>query len=586
MKSERKTRRSNRAKRKASKPTSRPRRSTKRTNVRKKAFSSLAFLALIFVLLIGGLGVAVAKAGASWTPKLALDLEGGTQMTLAPKVSGGGAINSDQLNQAVEIIRQRVDGAGVAEAEISTQGGKNVVVSLPGIPDQKTRALIQASAQMNFRPVIYIAPSGVGTGGVSVPVGTGKPKNASDPNWVTQQVKKQFSALDCSKQPETTKASDPAKPLVTCDAEDSQAQTGQNKTDDQQQQAKYILGPVEVPGTDLKNATNGLASNSAGGSSNTWAVNLEFNKEGTKKFQAVTQRLTSMSSPQNQFAITLDDKVLSAPVSQVAIADGKAQISGNFNQQSSQQLAEQLKYGALPISFDIQSDEQISATLGTQQLKAGLIAGLIGLFLVVIYSILQYRALAIVTVLSLTIAGALAYLFVTLFSWSEGYRLSLAGVAGLIVSIGITADSFIVFFERIRDEIRDGRSLITAVEEGWRRAIRTIVASDMVNFLAAFILFFLAVGNVRGFAFTLGITTVIDLIVVILFTFPMMRILARTELFGTGKKISGLSPKQLGAKPSAYRGRVGFVSNKERIITEENLTIAERKALKEKEEGK
>ncbi|MFT4245257.1 MAG: protein translocase subunit SecD [Micrococcaceae bacterium] len=541
----------------------------------------------MFVLLIGGLGVAVAKAGASWTPKLALDLEGGTQMTLAPKVSGGGAINSDQLNQAVEIIRQRVDGAGVSEAEISTQGGKNVVVSLPGIPDQKTRDLIQASAQMNFRPVIYIAPSGAGTGGVSVPVGTGKPKNASDPNWVTQQVKNQFSALDCSKQSETTQASNPAKPLVTCDTNDSQAQTGQNKTDDQkQQQVKYILGPVEVPGTDLKNATNGLASNSAGGSSNTWAVNLEFNQEGTKKFQQVTQRLTSMQSPQNQFAITLDDKVISAPVSQVAIADGKAQISGNFTQQTSQQLAEQLKYGALPISFDIQSDEQISATLGTQQLKAGLIAGLIGLILVVIYSIFQYRALAIITVLSLTIAGALAYLFVTLFSWSEGYRLSLAGVAGLIVSIGITADSFIVFFERIRDEIRDGRSLVTAVEEGWRRAIRTIIASDTVNFLAAFILFFLAVGNVRGFAFTLGITTVIDLIVVILFTFPMMRILARTELFGTGKKISGLSPEQLGAEPIAYRGRAGFVSKKEKKVTEENLTIAERKALKEKEEGK
>ncbi|MFT4147411.1 MAG: protein translocase subunit SecD [Micrococcaceae bacterium] len=539
----------------------------------KRGYGSLASLALIFVLLIGGLALAVMKAGASWTPKLALDLEGGTQMILAPKVSGGGEINQQQLNQAVEIIRQRVDASGVSEAEITTQGGKNILVSLPGIPDEKTRELIQASAQMTFRPVLEEAVSQAGQATPDVPVGTGKGTDGSDLNWITQADKNKYMALDCTKpQPKPTQASDPNKALVTCN-------TGQDT------HIKYILGPVEVNGSDLKDASAGLASSSSGASTGQWAVNLQFNDQGTKKFADVTKRLNSKQGVQNQFAITLDDQVVSAPGTNAAILNGQAQITGSFNEQTAQALAQQLKYGALPISFDIQSDEQVSATLGGQQLKAGLIAGLIGLGLVVLYSFFQYRALAFITILSLAVASLLTYLFVTLFSWSEGYRLSLASVAGLIVSIGITADSFIVFFERVRDELRDGRSLVTAVQEGWRRAIRTIIASDTVNFLAAIILFFLAVGNVRGFAFTLGLTTVVDLIVVTLFTYPMMQIISRTRFFAEGHPMSGLDPNQLAVEGKTYQGRAGYVSKSEQRLTEQSMTIAERKALQAQQEN-
>jgi len=291
----------------------------------------------------------------------------------------------------------------------------------------------------------------------------------------------------------------------------------------------------------------------------------------------------SLQAPQNQFAVTLDNQVITAPSANAAITDGRAQITGQFTQDSSKSLADQLKFGALPLSFSVQSNETITATLGQTQLISGLIAGLIGLILVVVYSLIQYRALAFVTVLSLVIAAVLTYLVIAILSWREGYRLSLAGVTGLIVAIGITADSFIVYFERIRDELRDGRILENAVESGWKRAIRTIVASDTVNFLAAITLFILAVGNVKGFALTLGITTVIDLIVVSLFTHPMLQLIARTRFFGEGHSFSGLNPKALGA---VYRGRAQFrepvvASGRKRAGGREAVirqTIAERKA--------
>jgi preprotein translocase subunit SecD len=344
-----------------------------------------------------------------------------------------------------------------------------------------------------------------------------------------------------------------------------------------------------VQGSDISDATNGLAADSQGNSTNTWAVNLEFNGQGTDQFSEVTSRLVSLQAPQNQFAVTLDNQVITAPSANAAITDGRAQITGQFTQDSSKTLADQLKFGALPLSFSVQSNETITATLGQTQLVSGLIAGLIGLLLVVAYSLVQYRALAFVTVLSLVIAAVLTYLVIAILSWREGYRLSLAGVTGLIVAIGITADSFIVYFERIRDELRDGRILESAVESGWKRAIRTIVASDTVNFLAAITLFILAVGNVKGFALTLGITTVIDLIVVSLFTHPMLQLIARTRFFGEGHSFSGLNPRALGA---VYRGRAQFrtpaVEGRKGAGGREAVkrqTIAERKAAEKNTES-
>ncbi|MHA7156049.1 protein translocase subunit SecD [Arthrobacter sp. TMN-50] len=520
-----------------------------RTGPGTAAKRTLVWLGVMFALLAVLLGSGSIWGTASWNPKLALDLEGGTQMILAPQVQGGSdEITEEQLDQAVEIIRQRVDGSGVAEAEINTQSGRNVIVSLPGIPDAETRELIQASAQMEFRPVLFGGPgqapaAETPTPEEELPVPTAEPTDASDPNWITGELLSEFETLDCTSpaalEP-AEEAAPPDEPMVACEPGT---------------QGKYILGPVEVPGTDIDTADFGMQRSPQGQALNTWAVNIQFNAEGSQTFREVTERLFALGQgdPRNQFAIVLDGTIISAPTTNAVIPDGRPSISGSFTEESAAALAEQLKYGALPISFEIQSEQQISATLGADQLRLGLIAGIIGLILVAVYSIFQYRMLGLVTIASLVVAGLLTYLAICILGWTENYRLSLAGVAGLIVAIGQTADSFIVYFERIRDELRDGRGLVSAVENGWRRAKRTVLASKAVNLLAAVVLYFVAVGNVRGFAFTLGLTAVADLIVVFLFTQPVMRLLARTKFFGEGHRFSGLDPKKLGVMP-LYRG--------------------------------
>jgi preprotein translocase subunit SecD len=255
----------------------------------------------------------------------------------------------------------------------------------------------------------------------------------------------------------------------------------------------------------------------------------------------------------------LDKSVITAPQARAVISDGRASITGSFTIDSAKALAQQLKFGALPLQFALQTNDTITPQLGEEQLRIGLLAGLVGLILVVIYSLIQYRALGFVTVASLLVASAITYLAVTILGTTHGLRLTMAGVTGLIVAIGVTADSFIVYFERIRDEVRDGRPLVAAVETGWKRARRTIIAADTVNFIAAIVLYVLASANVRGFAFTLGLTTIIDLLVVMVFTHPMVQLLARTNFFGGGHKWSGLDPKRLGAKESPrYRGRGQF----------------------------
>ena len=553
----------------------------------------LVWLGVILVALTAVLAGGTMAGQASWAPKLALDLEGGTQMILAPKVEGNTGINEDQLNQAVAIIRQRVDGSGVAEAEISTQSGRNVVVSLPGTPSKETRALIQASADMNFRPVIQAGagaavPEAQRTPEDKLPKPTAAPTNSSDENWVTADVYKKFEALDCDNpSQDKQERSDPAKPLVTCEP-----------AADGKPAVKYILGPVEVKGSDIKTSSFQLQRGAQGAVTNEWAVDIQFNDQGTAKFKTVTERLNQFyvaaggatgSDPKSQFAIVLDDQVISAPRSQAVITDGRPQITGGFTEQSAKALSDQLRFGALPISFDIQSEQQISATLGGEQLRMGMLAGLIGLLLVVVYSLFQYRALGFVTVASLVVAGALTYLAIAILGWTENYRLSLAGVAGIIVAIGQTADSFIVYFERIRDELREGRGLVSAVENGWKRAKRTVLASKAVNLLAALVLYFVAVGNVRGFAFTLGLTAIADLIVVFMFTHPTLQLLARTKFFGEGHTFSGLDPKRLGAVP-LYRGAgrirtpedkpvavVRAKNTKAAAEAERRMTIAERR---------
>jgi preprotein translocase subunit SecD len=525
---------------------------------------TLVTLGVLVVAVFGTLFAGTKLSDATWAPKLALDLEGGTQLILAPIAEDASSVNQETIDQAIEVIRQRVDSSGVAEAEITSQGGSNIVVALPGRPSEETLDLVRTSAQMEFRPVLtYGNPtptadatatadptaSADATAEPSDEPTKDAPDSASDAEYyITPAVQAKFDELDCTDPANLTGGggNDPDTALVTCDPSGT---------------VKYILGPVEVEGDRIKTASSGLRTTSTGAVTNEWVVNLEFDSQGAEEFKDVTQRLQALTSPQNQFGIVLDGLVISAPSlsSGTVIADGKAEISGSFTRDSATALANQLKFGALPLSFEVQSQEQISATLGSEQLEKGLIAGVIGLLLVVLYSLFQYRALGLVTVASLVIAAVLTYGVIALLSWGQGYRLSLPGVAGLIVAIGITADSFIVYFERIRDELREGRTLVAAVDRGWERARRTILASDAVNFLAAVVLYLLAVGGVRGFAFTLGLTTLLDLLIVFVFTHPVMLLLAKTKFFGSGHRFSGLDPKRLGVTESPRyvgRGRV------------------------------
>jgi len=568
------------------------------------ATRSLVWLAVITALLFAVLGGGVLWSNATWAPKLALDLQGGTQLILSPQLAQGQTVTQEQLDQAVAIIRQRVDSAGVSEAEVTSQGGSNIVVAIPGTPSDDTLARVQAAAKLDFRPVICVIgaanecalpdeiaaevqaalPDPLPEDGSGPLVPTTPlsdqpvdPKTPDDPGydpsdpaqWVSAQLYWDFLNFDCSplNEPETALAPTD-RPFLSCDA-----QTGE----------KFILGPVEVSGERITDANAGLVPGQNGTVTNQWGVNIVFDAEGAQEFAAISQRLIGFpqDSAQNRFGVVLDGWVITAPSMNAQITDGRAQITGNFTQESAKTLADQLKNGSLPISFVLQSSEALSATLGSEQLSIGLIAGLIGLVLVLVYSLFQYRLLGLVTIASLVLMGILTYVVIAIMSWRQGYSLSLAGIAGLIVAIGFTADSFIVYFERIRDELRDGRSLPGAVEAGWKRALRTILSAKFINLLSAVVLYVLAVGNVRGFAFTLGLTTIIDVLIVMLFTHPVLQLMAENRFFAGGHPASGLDPQALGA---VYRGRAEFRFNAERRRSgaskeaAKRQTIAERKA--------
>jgi preprotein translocase subunit SecD len=588
---------------------------------------TLWVLVSLLVVLFGAVGAINTWGTGQLTPKLGLDLEGGTQMVLEPELADPTVpISAGQLEKARDIIAQRVDSNGVAEAEVATQSGRNIVISIPGQPDARTLDQIRKPSQLRFRavllsgsgmpqaaptststvtgatgtatptptvstpkPVFTLDPpattAGVSTGpatsanaivppalaadttapttsaGAATPAaggGTGTagasatatPTDGSDTAWITNNpaLADEFGKLDCSKAGAINAfVDDPAKPLVTCST---------NKFE------KYILGPVEIDGTDIADATSGYQMGPNGQPTTKVEVRLKFTDVGAKKFADITRRLfqfynASQSVDRNRFAIVLDKQVISAPTTKDVITGGEASIEGGFTADSARELAKQLKFGALPMQFKLQTQDDISPTLGKEQLALGLLAGLIGLLLVVGYSLFQYRLLGLVTVASLIIAAIITYGVLTLLGWSHNFRLTMAGVTGVIVAIGVTADSFIVYFERIRDEVREGRPLVAAVDAGWARARRTIIAGDAVNLLAAVVLYLLAASNVRGFAFTLGVTTLIDLFVVVMFTHPLVGILAHTTFFGGGHPWSGLDPDRLGAKIRyAGRGRV------------------------------
>jgi preprotein translocase subunit SecD len=479
-------------------------------------------LVILLLVLVGAIGTSVFTNATSIN--LGLDLRGGTSVTLQPRISDGdtGKVTSEAIDQAVSIIRSRVNSLGVAESEVTAQGSgtnRQILISVPGSTGRRIVELVGNTAELRFRQVLAESTSGAASGaGEATPVA-----------GVSPEVNAAYAAIDCStNQARQSLGGDlPEQTIVTC---------ARNSA------TKYILGPAEVVGREVSEASAGLDTQAG----NVWTVMLTFNNDGTKKFGARTQRVTGLAAPQNQVAIVLDGLVVSAPRINEAIVTGNAQITGSFTQVEASDLSNVLKYGSLPLAFDRGEVQQISPTLGANQLHAGLLAGGLGLLLVLLYIFAFYRGLGIVSAGSLIIAAAFTYLTFALLGKTIGYTLTLAGIAGAIVSIGITADSFIVFFERIRDEIREGRSLRSAVEAGWIRGRRTILVADSVSIIAAALLYFFAIGGVRGFAFALGIATFIDLLVVFFFTKPLMTVLARTKFFNSGSAITGVSRKSLG----------------------------------------
>ena len=480
---------------------------------------TLVILALILVAMAG----LVFIQGAT-SVRLGLDLRGGTSVTLQPRIAPGdeGKVTSEAIDQAVSIIRQRVNSLGVAESEVSAQGSgtnRQIVIAVPGDTGRRVVELVGQTAELRFRQVLA-STSGFPTTADAA---------AAPVFGVSAEINAQFAALDCTK-PENlqgTGADAPTDVIVVCDRSGG---------------TKYILAPAEVLGRQISKASAGLDTQAG----SAWYVSLTFNNEGTSAFGALTARVTGLAEPTNQVAIVLDGLVVSSPRITEAIPSGDAQITGSFTQLEAKELANVLKYGALPLAFDRGEVQQVSATRGADQLNAGLLAGALGLWLVVIFTLLYYRALGFVTVGSLAIAGLMLYLMFLLMGEWIGFTLSLAGIAGAIVAIGVTADSFIVYFERVRDEMREGRSLRTAVETGWVRARRTILVADFVSLIAAVLLYIFSVGGVRGFAFTLGLTTVIDLIIIFWFTKPVLVLVSRSKFFNSGHANSGFSPKSLG----------------------------------------
>ncbi|MGW1496173.1 protein translocase subunit SecD [Streptomyces sp. NPDC002402] len=566
-----------------------PNRGRRPAGAQGKPGRALALILIAMVALTGGMFLA-----GQLTPRLGIDLAGGTSITLEAKNEPGkpDAINETNMNTAVGIIERRVNGLGVSEAEVQTQGERNIIVNIPkGTNSQQAREQVGTTAQLYFRPVLTVAagaptapqptpsaspsgkaketgkptanaPSGTPsatptTQGRAVtdalkapkptptPAGSGKPSGTPKPppsgdTAGADKLQKQFLALDCTNKEARVAAGvgvKPSDPLVAC---------GKNS---EGQWEKYVLGPAEVNGKDVDDAKATIDQRTG-----QWIVQMDFTDGGSKKFSKITSKLSQQQPPMNQFAIVLDGEVVSAPSVRTTLS-ANAEISGSFTQQSAQDLGNILSYGALPLSFEEQSVQTVTAALGGEQLHAGLIAGAIGLALVIIYLVAYYRGLAVIAILSLIVSAILTYTIMALLGPGIGFALNLPAVCGAIVAIGITADSFIVYFERIRDEIREGRTLRPAVERAWPRARRTILVSDFVSFLAAAVLFIVTVGKVQGFAFTLGLTTVLDVVVVFLFTKPIMTLLARKKFFADGHPWSGLDPKRLGAKPPLRRSR-------------------------------
>jgi preprotein translocase subunit SecD len=533
----------------------------------------LVFLACVVAL------YAIMAFNNIWSPKLGLDLRGGTTITLtAANSTGQGTVDKDSLELARTIIQQRVDSLGVGESQVTTSGDNQVIVAVPNVAPDKLNEMVGQTAQLYFRPVYATEAIAAPT---PTPTDTASPTTAASPSVSASPAASATSGATIGSStvtptpnrrpapmlptlPPTPRPTVPAAVQPTTDQALAWTPTTRDQADfaaykcgdpfpdvtdqplitcDREGTTKFLLAPVLLKGSQLTGASAGTLQGQVAP-----MVFLQFNSEGAVIFEAASKAMIAKTAPQNSFAVVLDSQVISYPRFDSIISGGQAQISGNFTMATAQDLANVLKYGALPLSFTLSEQNSVSPTLGGEQLQAGIIAGLIGLALVALYALLYYRGLAVVVVASLALAGAIAYSLMVLFGQAMGFALNLPGIAGAIVAIGVTADSFIIFFERIRDEVRDGRSLRTAIETGWIGSRKTIVVADAVSILAALVLFMLAMGAVKGFAFTLGLTTLIDVAIVFFFTKPLLTVLGRTKFYGEGRRFSGFEAEHMGAR--------------------------------------
>lgn len=596
-------------------------------------------LLLALILALGGT-MFLQKA---FTPKLGLDLAGGTTVTLSPVTQNGAAPPEEILDRAVNIIRDRVNGTGISDAEVA-KSGDNIIISIPGVGQSEAIKLVATTAELRFRQVLAMeatqlpqelttqpaTPSATPSGSASPEPAASPSKSARtepssprspaagtpsaaptgkalssaltaqapDPTPTATRARQDPKQQDAKQQdpkqqdpkrqqPEDqqtgqkrgqdAKATPTPSPTATPPQQNPGINTqgidaavlkqfnsldcanpksrGQGVQDDPNKQYaacesdgsfKYVLDVAKVVGTDIDTASAGVRQGST-----EWVVQLDFKSKGAGEWSKLTSAAYNSQEPRNKVAVVLDGVVITAPNIISPIPGGRAEITGGFNQKSATDLAEQLKYGALPLKFERSSIDTVSSTLGQDQLMGGLISGIIGLALVVVYCMLYYRGLGIVAVLSLVVASILTYLAVVVLGHNAGFRLSLPHIIGLVVSIGITADSFIVYFERIRDEMKEGRrTLRAAVEVAWVRARRTILIADAVMFIAAVVLYALAVGGVAGFAFAMGLTTLIDIVVVFMFTKPFIALLARLKFFAKGHPLSGIDAERMSVQPT------------------------------------
>ena len=574
------------------------------------------YLSVFLVALIGLYLLVFLTGDRAAKPKLGIDLQGGTRVTLTARTPDGSKPTRDALNQAQEIINARVNGLGVSGSEVVIDGD-NLVITVPGSDTSEARNLGQ-TARLYIRPVIgqpipveAVNKKPAAPGGAPAPPGEAPPQSASpapaspapaspapqprpypleptpapspspsgspsappspspspsaspspspppgppDPkedlagrikfekelrqsnNQTLLIFAVQYVAGRCEQEDPLAGNDDPNLPLVTCS---------------QDKKFVYILDKSIISGDQIKDAAPSFNSQKA-----VWVVNLQFKEDAAKTWADWTA-----ANVGTQTAFTLDSQVVSAPRIIEAIPGGLTEITGGdpgFNPDTAKQLANVLKYGSLPLSFESSEAETVSATLGLASLKAGLIAGAVGLVMVLLYSLLYYRALGFLTLVSLLASGLMIYGILVLLGRYINYTLDLAGIAGLIIGIGTTADSFVVFFERIKDEIRDGRSFRSAVPRGWVRGRRTILSGNTVTFLAAAVLYALAVGQVKGFAFTLGLSALLDTAVVFLVTWPLVYLASKSTTFAK-PALNGLGAVQQVARErraaEAARGR-------------------------------